>query len=236
MPSSCHEPHSKVFVLVTQSHFPNQQAADVCEAKIGHMRRLSMAHRPTLYPCFLVGWSFFVESAKLYCFLLSFADYFIFFFFFFFFFFFVIGTESGNNRPTVGRFHRGLGHLIVGRQTPMKGRASGENRATIVGRQSPDICHLSPAALRTDGRSRATVATYISSRLHYTHHILCQNASVVADGGKKLIVQLLEPYYLYWMRGHPRVVWSVKGRGTIENTYRLLIFFFFFFFFFVCWQ
>ena len=91
----------------------------------------------------------------------------------------------------------------------------------IVGRQSPDTCHLSPAARRTDGRSRATVPTYISRRLHYTHHILCHgvcgNASVVADGGNKLIVQLLEPYYLYWMRGHPRVVWSVDGRGTIEK-------------------
>ena len=48
-----------------------------------------------------------------------------------FFFFFLISTESGNNRPTVGRFHRGLRHLTVGRQTPMNGRASGENRATI---------------------------------------------------------------------------------------------------------
>ena len=104
----------------------------------------------------------------------------------------------------------------------------------IVGRQSPDICHLSPAARRTDGRSRATVPTYISIRLHYAYHIFCHgvcgNASVVADGGKKRIVQLLEPYYLYWMRGYPKVVWSVDGRGTIENTYRLLFFFFFFFF------
>ena len=41
---------------------------------------------------------------------------------------------------------------------------------------------------------------------------------MVADGGKKLTVQLLEPYYLYWMRRHPRVVWSVDGRGTIEKT------------------
>ena len=101
----------------------------------------------------------------------------------------------------------------------------------IVGRQSPDICHLSPAARRTDGRSRATVPTYISIRLHYAHHILCHgvcgNASVVADGGEKRIVQLLEPYYLYWMRGHPKVVWSVDGRETIENTYRLLFFFLF---------
>ena len=87
--------------------------------------------------------------------------------------------------------------------------------------QSPDICHLSPAARRTDGRSRATVPIYINSRLHYAHHILCHgvcgNVSVAADGGKKLIV-LLETYYLYWMRGHPKVVWSVDGRGTIEKT------------------
>ena len=92
----------------------------------------------------------------------------------------------------------------------------------IVGRQSPDIGHLSPAARRTDGRSRATVPTYISSRLHYIHHILCHgvcgNVSVVVDGDKRLIVQLLEPYYLRWMRGHPRVVWSLDGRGTIEKT------------------
>ena len=52
---------------------------------------------------------------------------------------------------------------------------------------------------------------------------------MVADGGKKRIVKLLEPYYLYWMRGHPKVVWSVDGRGTIENTYQLLFFFFFFY-------
>ena len=100
----------------------------------------------------------------------------------------------------------------------------------IVGRQSPDICHLSPSTRRTDGRSRATVPTYISIRLHYAQHILCHgvcgNASVVGDGGKKRIVQLLEPYYLYWMRGHPKV----DGRKTIENTYRLLFFCFFFVF------
>ena len=41
---------------------------------------------------------------------------------------------------------------------------------------------------------------------------------MVGDGGEKLIVQLLEPYYVYWMRGHPRVVWSVDGQGTIEKT------------------
>ena len=104
----------------------------------------------------------------------------------------------------------------------------------IVCRQSPDICHLSPAVRRTGGRSRATVPTYISSRLHYTLHTcilchgVCGNASVAADGAKKLIVQLLEPYYLYWMRGHPIVVWSVDGQGTIErqglmyHTYQLL--------------
>ena len=96
-PNRCHEPQSKVFVLVTQSHFPNQQAADVSEAKIGHMRRLSKDHRPTLCPIwlFLVGWSFFVEGAKLYCFLLSFADY-------FFFFFFLI-LWSAQSRATIDR-------------------------------------------------------------------------------------------------------------------------------------
>ena len=52
-PNRCHEPQSKVFVLETQSHFPNQQAANVCEAKIGHMRRLSMDHRLTLCPIWL---------------------------------------------------------------------------------------------------------------------------------------------------------------------------------------
>ena len=29
-----------------------------------------------------------------------------------------------------------------------------------------------------------------------------------------LTVQLLEPHYLDWMRGHPSVIWSVDGRVT----------------------
>ena len=53
-PNKCHEPQSKVFVLVTQSQFPNQEVADVCEAKIGHMRRLSMDHRPSVRPILAV--------------------------------------------------------------------------------------------------------------------------------------------------------------------------------------
>ena len=121
---SFYEPQSKVFVLVTQSHFPNQQAADVCEAKRGHMRRLSMDHRPTLYPIWLFSRRLIIFCRRCQVILFSPAIR-------RFFFFFVIGTESGNNRPTVGRLPRGLGHLTVGRQTQMNGWASGENPTTI---------------------------------------------------------------------------------------------------------
>ena len=44
----------KFFVLVTQSHFPNQQAVDVCDAKIGNMMRQSMDNRLTLCPILAV--------------------------------------------------------------------------------------------------------------------------------------------------------------------------------------
>ena len=80
-----------------------------------------MDHRP-FWLFFSSADHFFVEGAKLYFFLLSFADLIS--------LDFVIDTESGDNRPIVGRLHMGLGHLTVGRQTPMNGRTSGENRAT----------------------------------------------------------------------------------------------------------
>ena len=112
----------------------------------------------------------------------------------------------------------GSGELKTERQSPdcPADDLLSTNRRLTVAWYLPSFARCLPDR----GRLRATVPTYISSRLHNTHHILWHggNASVVVDGGKRLIVQLLEPYYLYWMRWHPRVIWSVDGWGTIEKT------------------